>query len=256
MAVSPPRHPKQEFSWHTSPPLEEPYAPPELPAPPRSRAGSVAHRVAAILIAAAVVAAIVFCVAVGIERDFGHAFEAFLGAVCVFMALAARSLRVEFPGKEEVELSDLQDGLAQTRAVFGVRLAWVATWIMGGGWLIAHAVGAVSPNLLVRGTALALVPMCIAFAVLRWVARTQIEEMPASDNRSYTLDKPSKMLERVLASLIDQSAAMSALFILATAAFLVLVASSPSLAATVGDVISWPFRFVDQLFNDVKNWIF
>lgn len=236
----------------------------ETSAPSTGR--SAAHLVAAVVTVAATVGAIALCVVVAIDRSVGHGVEALSGALFLIFALptltGAASTTITIPGLGEFVLGELTGGSSKAWALRGMRFAFAVSMAIIGGLLIAHSVGTTSSNLLVRGFALALVPICVAFAFMRWVLRTELaaaseaaEEAPQSYTINIEVPRPSKKLQDALLAQIARHPAAHALLSLAVAAFLILTAVSPSLASTVGHVVSYPWHVIDKFFDQLIDWV-
>lgn len=230
----------------------------------------MSHRV---LTVAAVVAGVVAALAmvslwvlVAIDRSFGYGLLAFFGVLSLILSFVpGGTYTMTIPGQGEFVLGELHDRSPLARVLLAFRLAVKTSMAVFGGLLIALALGAVSRTLLVRGMALAMVPVVVISALLRWVGRKEFAAASAAAketvqnhavNINIGVPKPSEKLEAAVDAEIAKEPGVHAVFILGTAAFLLLVAIVPPVASVIGDVISWPSRAVDHLFTEVINVIF
>lgn len=226
------------------------------------RPGSPAKAAAVVTV---IVGAIVAAAIVTFTRGFGHGVEAFAGGMTVLIALStltgAGTMTVTI-GKDQFMLGQIPGGSAQAWALRLMPLALGVTCAIVGAAMFAHAVEATSSAQIVRISALAMVPTCLALAFVRWALRNDFEAARAGapegsqeTNIELEVPKPSEQLQGVLANELSRHPALHSLVIVGVAAFLVVLAISPPLASTVSEIVDYPWQLMDDVFERVFGWL-
>lgn len=197
-----------------------------------------------------------------IDRGFGHGVEAFAGVLMVLLALTTLAglgeTTFSIGGQGEFVVGSLPGGSAQAWALRLMPVAMGVSAGVIGGAMFVHALDAVGSAQLARVGALASVPVCLAMAFVRWTMRAEIAAAGAAEpERGLNLEvpKPSEKLQEALGAALARHPVPHTILILGFAAFCVLVAVSPPLAKTVGEIADFPWQLLDDVFASLFGWL-